>query len=78
MLGFITKEKAKQHGFTNHGRYFGIPCWLADEGEGMMVAAKWMPLEYIFSAFMHIEQTIRGMFFPGEDPGFQFDVGREI
>jgi len=78
ILGYMTAIKAKENGFTNHGKYFGIPCWLADEGEGMMVATKWMPLEYVFPIFCHIEGIIRDLFFPDDEPAFQFFVGKEI
>lgn len=77
-LRYMTAEKAKEMGFTHHGKYFGIPCWLADMDGGMMVATKWMPFEYVFPLFCHIEGTLRDLFYPEDEPGFQFSVGRAI
>jgi len=82
LVGYITPDKAIEFGFTNHGKYFGIPCWLAEETDGaysgMMVAAKRVPMEYVFSLAIHVEQLLRDMFYPEEDPGFQFEIGPEI
>lgn len=80
VFGYMTLVKAKEFGFTNHGKYFGVPVWLADmdDGEGMMVATKWMPFEYIFPALYHIEGFLRNLFFPDDDPCFQFSIGKEI
>lgn len=77
-FGFITKQKAIEYGFTHHAKYFGIPCFVSDEGEGMMVAAKWIPLEFVFSAFMHIEGFLRDVFYPEDEPGFQFQLFGKI
>lgn len=77
MLGYMTKEEAKAHGFTNHGSYFGIPCWIKDD-EDFGVATKHVLMEPIFTAFSAIEQFIRPMMFPDGEPGFQFKVGAPI
>jgi len=75
---YMDAKRAKDFGFTNHGKYFGIPVWLSDMGDGMMVATKWMPFEYVMPLFFHIEGFLRDIFFPDDDPGFQFTVGKEI
>ena len=78
-IGYINEKEALDAGFTHHGSYFGIPCWLADiDGEGMMVQPKFHFLEYVFDLFVEIEQFLRSTFMPGEDPGFQFTLGKEI
>lgn len=77
MLGYMTKREAVANGFTHHGWYFGIPCWIAPES-GFMVATKWAPFEYVMTAFHAIEQFLRLLFLPNEDPVCQFLVGPRI
>ncbi len=74
MLGYMTKEQAKGHGFTHHGSYYGIPCWLGDPEGSMMVATKWAPLEYLMTVFHVIEGVMLATFFPEREPTFQFVV----
>jgi len=78
MLGYMTPTQAKAEGFTHHGSYFGLPVWIGDPGEGMMVATKWAPLECLMTAFHYIDGFIRMVFFPSDEPMFQFKVGRQI
>jgi hypothetical protein len=78
MLGYMTSAEAKSQGFTHHGKYFGIPVWVGNPGEGMMVATKWAPMECVMTAFHHIEGFSRSMFWPDDEPMFQFLVGPEI
>ncbi|MBW9334575.1 hypothetical protein FEE59_13735 [Herbaspirillum sp. RU 5E] len=79
MLGFMSKEEAKSHGFTHHGSYYGIPCWVRDsEDDEFMVATKHVLLEPLFSLASWIEQFLRLIAFPGEPACFQFSVGRPI
>lgn len=77
MFAYMTAEEAKELGFTNHGLYFGIPCWIAEDGpDGLMVEAKWIPMNHVMNAFHYIEgfiQTVMGL-----EPGFNFKVGPEI
>jgi hypothetical protein len=77
MLGYMTIAQAKSYGFTNHGSYFGIPCYICDDSD-FMVATKWAPMEYLMTAFHVIEQTLRPMMFPDDPPGFQFKVGSPL
>jgi len=78
MLGYITSKEAKARGFTHHARYFGIPIWFADEGEGAMIAVKWAPLEYVMDVFQGIEGVIAEVMYPDAEPAFQFSVGKPI
>lgn len=77
MLGYMTTKEAKAHGFTHHGKYFGIPVWLGDPDGGCpTVATKWAPMEYVMSAAHVIEGAIRALM--GMEPCFQFLVTRPI
>lgn len=79
MLGYMTKREALANGFTNHGKYYGIPLWVAPDGpDGMMVATKWAPAELLMTVFHVFEGVIRPVLFPEDEPVFQFMVGREI
>jgi hypothetical protein len=72
--GWMTASDAINNGFTHHGRYFGIPVWLAPENSSFPVAVKWAPMEYIMTVAMFVECTLRPVFFSGDDPCFQFTV----
>ena len=78
MLGYMSAKEAKGNGFTHHGSYYGIPCWIAPES-GFMVATKWAPMEFVMSIAHVIEQflfpIIRG---PDAEPAFMFKLGGEI
>lgn len=82
MFGYMTVEKAKAMGFTHHGSYYGVPIYLGfasdpqtDMEEGPAVAVKWMPMDLVFDLFAAIEQFVRPMMFPEDEPVFQFKVG---
>lgn len=79
--GYMTAEEALAQGFTHHGKYFGIPVWIGhpeDTAGGMLVATKWAPMEYAMSVAHVVEGLLRGMFYPDEEPSFQFLVGARI
>lgn len=78
MLGYMTADEAKANGFTHHGKYFGIPVWLAPDNPDFPVATKWAPLEFVMTAATTVEQVLRSVFFPDDAPSFQFLVGDEI
>lgn len=78
MHGYMTATQAKEQGFTHHGKYFGIPVWVGQPGEGMMVATKWVPMWHLMTVFHHVEAFLRSVFWPDEEPTFQFLVGAEI
>lgn len=77
MLGYMTAKEAVSHGFTHHGSYYGIPCWIAPDA-GFMVATKWAPLEHLMTIFHVIEGILGATFFPEREPAFKFMVGEEI
>ena len=77
MLGYMTTKEALSLGFTHHGKYFGIPCWVAPD-KGFMVATKWAPLEHLMSVFHVIEGVVRSVMYPDQEPVFQFLLGQEI
>lgn len=78
MLGYMNAKAAKAAGFTHHGKYFGIPVWIGDPDGDCMVATKWAPMEHLMTVFHVFEGILRAVFFPGEEPVFQFLVGPEI
>lgn len=79
MLGYMTAKEAKAQGFTHHGKYFGIPVWIGNpERDGMLVATKWAPLEYLMTLFHAIEGLMRATLYPEDEPAFQFQVGPKI
>lgn len=77
MLGYMTSKEALAEGFTHHGKYYGIPLWVAPHAD-FMVATKWAPMEYIMTAFHYAEWFIRSVIYPEDEPVFQFLVGEPI
>lgn len=77
MLGYMTAKEAKNNGFTNHGSYFGIPCWIAPEKD-FMVATKWAPMELLMSIYHVVESLIASTFYPNDEPCFRLMLGDEI
>lgn len=76
-IGYMSESVAKGYGFTHHGSYYGISIWIEPD-RAMIVAAKWAPMEYFMSMFHIIEGVVRGVMFPGAEPGFLFKVGAAI
>ena len=76
MLGYMTAKQARADGFTNHGKYFGIPLWIGDPDGEMLIAAKWAPLECIMDLARYIEGAIHVM--RGAEPSSMFLIGPEI
>lgn len=74
----MNAAKALAEGFTNHGKYFGIPVWLAEEGDGLRVAAKWPLGDALITLAATIEDFLREAFFPERPPMFQFWMGPKI
>lgn len=79
MLGYITKEEAIAQGFTHKASYYGVPCYYADHTDeygcqGAMIQPIHHFLEPVFDMFVFIEQTIRPLMFPEDEPGFQFQL----
>lgn len=77
MLGYMTAKEALENGFTHHGKYFGIPVWVAPD-EDFMVATKWAPMEHVMTAAHYIEGFLRSVFRPDDEPVFQFLLGPAI
>lgn len=47
MLGYMTKQEAKDFGFTHAGNYYFIPVYVGHDPElGFCVAAKWLPFDF--------------------------------
>lgn len=78
MFGYTTAKQALTLGYTHHGKYFGIPVWLAPNDPEFPVQTKWTPLELAFTAAMWIEQFLACNFFPEREPSFQFWIGDPI
>ena len=79
MLGWMTEDEAISEGFTHYGSYFGIPIYLGDpDSEDLLVAAKHEWLEPVMTLFHYIEGFIAGVFYPEEEPAFQFLVKGKI
>jgi hypothetical protein len=77
MLKYITKAQAVKEGFTNHGSYYGIPVWIANNNY-FMVAAKWEPMELAITAAQYVEGFISFIFYPDSEPEFMFKLGPKI
>jgi hypothetical protein len=73
----MTKKQALKNGFTHHGRYFGIPIYITDE-ECPMVCATWAPCEFLIDIAHIIEGILHSIFWPNEQPCFQFLVCDKI
>ena len=71
MIGYMTEKEAVKNGFTHHGKYFGIPLWVAPDKD-FMVATKWAPMEYVMTAAHYVEVFMRSVLYPNDDPTFQF------
>jgi hypothetical protein len=76
MLGYMTKAKAKAHGFTHNGSYYGLPVWIGDPHGRCMVATKWAPLELVMSLFHCIEGACHSL--RNTEPTFMFKVKEAI
>jgi hypothetical protein len=37
-LFWISESRAREFGFTHHGRLYGLPAWLADAGDDAVMA----------------------------------------
>lgn len=74
MLGYMTKEEAKENGFTNHARFFGMPCWFKNESNCLQ--AKWKPAGFLIDVFCWIHNTI--CIVMGTEYDFPILLGPEI
>lgn len=76
--GHITESEALKNGFTHHGSYYGLPCWMAPDNPDNPVATKWAPMECILTLFILIEISVRPILFPEDEPFFQFKIIKKI
>jgi hypothetical protein len=74
--GYMTVDEALKNGFTHHGKYYGIPVYLALDNFDFPVATKWAPMEGVMTVIAFIETYLRIMFDAGDF--FQFAVMGEI
>lgn len=78
MFGYMTAQEALKNGFTHHGKYYGIPVWLAPDDPDFPVATKWEPFEHLMILAHHLEGIIQATCFPDDEPSFCFLVGDPI
>lgn len=74
--GHMTADEALKRGFTHHGKYYGIPVWLAPDDPDFPVVTKWAPLEGVMTAIGFFECIFRLIF--GDEELFQFLVTGKI
>jgi hypothetical protein len=78
MLGYMTKKKALQLGFTHHGSYFGVPIYIGDPDGKFMVTTKHWALDPLFDLMSAMEGWLRPIIYPDSPDTFQFKLGAEI
>ena len=78
MFGYMTSKEALQAGFTHHGSYYGLPCWITNNGDGVSLTAKFQPFDFLIPVISWLEVNIRLIRFPDEEPVFQFMIGGRI
>ena len=77
-FGWMTKVRAKDAGFTNHGSYYGIPLYITDDA-APMVCPKHVLLEPVMDLFVSIEMFLFPIVHGAEaEPVFRFVVGKKI
>lgn len=77
MLGYMSADDARAYGFTHHGKYYGIPLWIAPHA-GFMVATKWALMEVVMTVAHYVEGFLQQLFWPNDMPGFHFELGDRI
>lgn len=77
-FGYMTEDEALKNGFTHHGKYYGIPVWIAPANPDCPVATKWAPMECIMTLFIWIASFMRPILFPHDPPCFQFKIFKKI
>lgn len=78
MLGYMTKAKAKEVGFTHEGNYYFVPLYLAWADGQLHVGAKWAPLELFMPLISGLEILVCAIFTPGNEFVFEFRVTGEL
>ena len=77
VFGYISASEALSYWFTHHGKYYGIPVWIAPDA-GFMVATKWELAEPVMIVATWIEGFLLSVFYPDDEPTFQFLLGPKI
>lgn len=78
MLGYMTAREALENGFPHHGKYYGIPIYVAPDDPDFLVATKWGPFEHLMTLALHVEGFVQATFFPEDEPCFRFLIGDPI
>jgi len=79
MLGYMTKQEAKDFGFTHTGNYYFIPIYVCQDPElGFCVAVKWFPFDFLMPVVTFIEIVMWKISFRKGDPQFEFRVTGEL
>ena len=76
---FISEAEAVAAGFTHHGKYCGIPIYVAgDHFRGIEISVKWKLLDYIdvISLIAYVEMITR--YIIGDERGFRFLIGEKL
>ena len=76
ITGYVTASEAIELGFTHHGSYYGIPCWIGDVYGDFQVMTKWAPMEYVMTIFHYIEGFMNDAL--GREPSFMFKLRGKI
>lgn len=75
MLGYMTKQKAKDSGFTHAGNYYFIPVYFGLDPElGLCVLPKWRPFYFLMSVVSAVEVLMWKISMRNGDPEFEFRV----
>jgi hypothetical protein len=77
-FGYMTKAKAIDLGFTNHGRYYFLPIWIGDVTGEFMCTPKLQPLNWLMDIMHDFEAAARSHLYPEDEFSFMFHVGPEI
>lgn len=79
MLGYMTKQEAKELGFTNSGNYYFVPVYLAFDAElGFCVVAKWAPLYFLMPVITLIERIVWALSMSDEPCMCAFRIGEPL
>lgn len=74
MLGYMTKQQAKDEGFTNHAKFYGLPCWFKNDDNTL--AARWAPAGWAIDVLAFIHNFICTV--TGVEYDFPIALGPEI
>ena len=79
MCGFVTEQEAAEKGFTHHGKYYGLPVWIAPDGpDGAVVEPKCRIFGWMIGAICYLEIIFRIIMYPRHEPVFQITTIKPI